>query len=125
LNSLKVLVIDDSPFVFKAMKRAVEANGHTVIGHAENGAIGLNLVESLQPDIITLDVTMPVMDGLQVLQKLSQEQIQKVIMVSAMGDMDLLMQAKSFGVQYFLNKPFQPNEVLDAINGVTARERYV
>jgi len=118
MQSLRILVIDDSPFVYKAMKRAVEAHGHTVIGHAENGVIGLELISKLNPDIITLDVTMPIMDGLQVLLRLKQDYINKVIMISAMGDMDLLKQAREYGVRFFLNKPFQPEDVMHAINEI-------
>jgi two-component system chemotaxis response regulator CheY len=118
VQQLRILVIDDSPFVYKAMKRAVEPHGHTVIGHAENGRIGLELISQLNPDIITLDVTMPVMDGLQVLQYLEKDKLDKVIMISAMGDMDLLKQAKGYGVHFFLNKPFQPENVINAINEI-------
>jgi len=123
MQPLRVLVIDDSPFVYKAMKRAVEAQGHSVIGHAENGQMGLELISQLKPDIITLDVTMPIMDGLQVLQRLDHEKIDKVIMISAMGDMELLKQAKEYGVRFFLNKPFQPEDVIHAINEILTRER--
>lgn len=66
---------------------------------------------------------MPIMDGLQVLQRLDQDKLDKVIMISAMGDMDLLKQAKEYGVRFFLNKPFQPDDVIHAINGIITRER--
>jgi len=123
VQPLRILVIDDSPFVYKAMKRAVEPHGHMVIGHAENGLVGLEQISQLNPDIITLDVTMPVMDGLQVLQRLEQDKLQRVIMISAMSDMDLLKQAKGYGVNFFLNKPFQPQDVMYAIENMAERER--
>jgi len=109
--SRRVLVIDDSPFIYKAVKRSVEAAGYEVVGHAQNGQEGLQLIEQLRPDFITLDVTMPVMDGLAVAANLRPEYTARVIMLSAMGDMDLLKRAQGYGIRHFLTKPFQPEDI--------------
>ncbi len=112
----KVLVIDDSPFIFKAVKRALEPCGYEIVGYAENGKIGLEMYSQFSPDVITLDVTMPVMDGIETAQnllKLSPKP--KIIMLSAMGDESLVQNAKKLGVAQFLAKPFKADELINVV----------
>lgn len=115
----KVLVIDDSPLVLKAVKRTLEPEGYEMIGQAFDGKEGLKMVDELKPDIIILDITMPVMDGLETAKYLSiKNQIGKVIMSSAMGDDELISKAKNMGIKYFLPKPFKPEDLLDAVRNL-------
>ncbi len=110
----KVLVIDDSPFVFKAVTKALEGTEWEVVGNALDGQLGIDKYIELRPDVITLDVTMPIMDGLETAKKLVEIHPNvKIIMLSAMGDETLLSQAREIGVNYFLMKPFRP-ETLQA-----------
>lgn len=112
--SKKVLVIDDSPFVFKAVSKALEGTEWEVVGNALDGQMGVDKYIETRPDVITLDVTMPIMDGLQTAKKLVEINPKvKIIMLSAMGDETLLNQAREIGVKYFLTKPFRP-ETLQA-----------
>lgn len=105
----KVLVIDDSPFVFKAVTKALEGTDYEVVGNALNGQLGVDKYIETRADVITLDVTMPVMDGLETARELFKVNPNaRIIMLSAMGDETLLNQAKEIGVRYFLTKPFQP-----------------
>lgn len=107
--SKKVLVIDDSPFVFKAVSKALEGTEWEVVGNALDGQLGIDKYIETRADVITLDVTMPVMDGLETAKKLFEINPKvKIIMLSAMGDETLLNQAKEIGIRYFLTKPFQP-----------------
>lgn len=107
--SKKVLVIDDSPFVFKAVSKALEGTEWEVIGNALDGQLGIDKYIETRADVITLDVTMPVMDGLETAKKLFEINPKvKIVMLSAMGDETLLNQAKEIGIRYFLTKPFQP-----------------
>ncbi len=116
-----VLVIDDSPFVFKAVKRALEPHGIQIVGHAKNGQQGIELVQELTPDVITLDITMPVMDGLQTADWLSKHRPgSRVIMMSAMGDDGLLETARQLGVDHFISKPFQGDDLLTAVRQLAA-----
>lgn len=115
----KVLVIDDSPFILKAVKKALEPNGYEIVGHGENGKLGLELYQQNKPDVITLDVTMPVMDGLETAKALFRmDPSVKIIMLSAMGDDDLIAEAKKIGVRRFLSKPFKADDLINAINDV-------
>jgi len=79
----------------------------------------LEMVEELKPDLIILDITMPIMDGLETAKNLfAKNPDTKVIMLSAMGDADLIAEAKSIGIKHFLTKPFKPEEMLAAINSL-------
>lgn len=124
MESLKVLVIDDSPFIFKAVKRALEPKGIEVIDNALNGKDGLELVEKHQPEIITLDVTMPVMDGIETASNIFKNNPDaKVIMMSAMGDEALIEEAKSLGVKHFIPKPFKADLLYTAIQDLMGGEQ--
>ncbi len=110
----KVLVIDDSPFVFKAVSKALEGTEWEVVGNALDGQLGVDKYIETRADVITLDVTMPVMDGLETAKRLFEiNPNAKIIMLSAMGDETLLNQAREIGIKYFMTKPFRP-EVLQA-----------
>lgn len=105
-----ILVIDDSPFVYKTVVKALEGSEYEVIGNALNGQLGLDFYVHNKPDIITLDVTMPVMDGLETARKLFEiDPNVKIIMLSAMGDETLHDEARSIGIKHFLMKPFKPD----------------
>jgi len=112
--SRKLLVIDDSPFVFKAVSKALEGTDYEVVGNALDGQLGIDKYIETRADVITLDVTMPIMDGLETARKLFEINPKvKVVMLSAMGDETLLNQAREIGIKYFLTKPFRP-ETLQA-----------
>lgn len=112
--SKKVLVIDDSPFVFKAVSKALEGTDWEVAGHGLDGQLGIDKYIETRADVITLDVTMPVMDGLETAKKLFEINPKvRIVMLSAMGDETLLSQARAIGIQHFLTKPFRP-ETLQA-----------
>ena len=109
---MKVLVIDDSPFIAKAVAKALEGTEHVVVDSALNGQIGVDKYMEHKPDVITLDVTMPVMDGLTTARKLFEINPNvKIIMLSAMGDEVLYDEARGIGVKHFLTKPFKPDDL--------------
>lgn len=119
--SKKVLVIDDSPFVFKAVSKALEGTEWEVVGHGMDGQLGIDKYIETRADVITLDVTMPVMDGLEAARKLFEINPRiKIIMLSAMGDETLLNQAREIGIQHFLTKPFQPATLQQKLAEITA-----
>lgn len=113
----KILVIDDSPFIFKTVKKSLEPHGFEVVDNASNGQIGLEMYDKYSPDAITLDVTMPVMDGIETARALfAKNPNVKIVMLSAMGDDVLLNEAKAIGIKHFLTKPFKADELLQTIN---------
>ncbi|OGI02639.1 MAG: hypothetical protein A2Y25_03105 [Candidatus Melainabacteria bacterium GWF2_37_15] len=115
----KVLVIDDSPFIFKAVKKALEPHGFEVVDNAPNGQIGLEMYDKYSPDVITLDVTMPVMDGIETAKGLfGKNPNVKIVMLSAMGDDVLMNEAKGLGIKQFVSKPFKPEDLLQSVNSL-------
>jgi len=112
----KVLIVDDSAFMRLTLKTLLEKNGYEVVGEAENGKIGVEKYKELRPDIVTLDITMPVMDGLTALFEIRQyDQEAKVVIVSAMGQEANVRQAVLYGAKNFIVKPFTNDHVLKAL----------
>ncbi len=119
----RILVIDDARYIFKAVKMALEPQGFEIVGHAENGKIGIEMYDELKPDLVTLDVTMPVMDGIETATVLfKKEPRPKIILMSAIADEGLRKSARDIGIKYFAPKPFTPEDlcqkVLDCLSDV-------
>jgi two-component system chemotaxis response regulator CheY len=116
MSKIKVLVVDDSPFIHKAVSRALGSDLFEICGFAKNGREGLNMYLEKEPDVVTMDVTMPVMDGLAAAREImAQRPGAKIIMLSAMGDEEIISQARATGINHFLQKPFKSPELVEAI----------
>lgn len=90
----KVLIVDDAAFIRAQLKQLLMSNGFEVIGEAENGLVALEKIKELKPDLVTLDITMPEMNGIQCMAEISKlEHKPTVIMVSAMGQEAFVRQA--------------------------------
>lgn len=108
----RLLVVDDSPLVRNLVKKAVAESEFEVVAEASNGKEAVQKCDEVKPDIITLDVTMPVMDGYEAAKIITQKHPGvKILLMSAMGDEDLLSQFRELGVHHSLQKPFK-NDVL-------------
>lgn len=117
----KVLIVDDAAFMRMALKRLLENNGFQVVGEAENGAVGVKLFKEHQPDVVTLDITMPEMDGIQALKAIRQINPDvKVVMVSAMGQECMVKEAIVNGAKSFIVKPFKEEHVVSVLNKIAA-----
>ena len=119
-ENYKVMVIDDSAFILKAVERALKPYNFEIVGYANNGKLGLEMFEELMPDIVVLDITMPEMDGLEVAANLFKKTpVPNVVMLSALGGHETYVErAKEIGVKQFLTKPFKDNELIDAIKSL-------
>ncbi len=114
---VKVLVVDDSPFIHKAIARALPEDAYEICGIGKNGREGIELYRELAPDVVTMDVTMPVLDGIQASSEILREDPQaKIILLSAMGDEELIHQVTDMGVMTTIQKPFKSSELLAAID---------
>jgi len=110
-----VLVVDDSNFMRKMMISLLTKNGYEVIGEANNGKLGVSQYKELKPDVVTMDVTMDVMNGLEALSRIiGYDPDANVIMVSSMGQDTIVRDAIMLGAKNFLVKPFDDKQVLDA-----------
>jgi two-component system chemotaxis response regulator CheY len=115
----KVLVIDDATFMRLAIRRILERNGFVVVGEAENGHKGYEKYMELKPDIVSMDITMPEMNGIECLKKIKDSDSKaSVIMITAMGQESMLREAIMSGAKGFIVKPFKEETVLSAFNKI-------
>jgi two-component system chemotaxis response regulator CheY len=115
-TAIRVMAVDDSPITRKMIKKALEPEGFEIIGEAGNGRDAVELYQKTKPDVITMDITMPIMDGLQAAQAIKkQNPAQKIIMLSAMSDNDIVAEARGWGIVHFCAKPFKPEEIVEKI----------
>jgi two-component system chemotaxis response regulator CheY len=111
----RVLVVDDAAFMRKMVSDALTKGGHEVVGEGANGAEAVQRYQELQPDLTTLDITMPEKDGLEALREIvALDPAAKVIMCSALGQESKVLEAVKSGAKDFVVKPFQPDRILDA-----------
>lgn len=112
----RVLIVDDAAFMRMMIKDILEKNGFEVVGEASNGLKAVELYEKEKPDVVTMDITMPDMDGIEAVKAIkASDPAAKVIMCSAMGQQSMVMDAIRAGAKDFIVKPFQADRVLEAI----------
>jgi two-component system chemotaxis response regulator CheY len=115
----KVLVVDDAAFMRMAIRNIIEKNGFTVVGEAENGAAAVIKYKELKPDLVTMDITMPEMTGIEALKAIMAfDPEARIVMVSAMGQQSLVMEAIMSGAKSFIVKPFKEDHVILTLNKV-------
>lgn len=115
----RVLVVDDAAFMRMSIRMMLQRNGHEVVGEAENGAVGVRKYKECQPDIVTMDLTMPDMGGVEALKAIRQyDPKAKVIMVSAMGQECMVKEAVINGAKSFIVKPFKEEHLLRTLDKI-------
>jgi two-component system chemotaxis response regulator CheY len=113
----RILIVDDSRTSRKILRNILEAAGHTIAGEAMDGQDGINKYKALSPDIVTLDITMPIMDGLEALKRIRTEDPEaRIIMVTAAGQQNKMIDAIKLGASEFVTKPFESDEILKMVN---------
>ncbi|MDN5365300.1 MAG: two-component system, chemotaxis family, chemotaxis protein CheY [Thermacetogenium sp.] len=112
----RILIVDDAAFMRMMLKDILTKNGYVVVGEAENGIAAINKYKELRPDLVTMDITMPEMDGITALREIRKfDADAKVIMCSAMGQQAMVIDSIQAGAKDFIVKPFQPERVLEAV----------
>lgn len=110
---MRVLVVDDAMFMRNSLKIMLEKNQIEVVGMAENGVQAVNQYKALRPDVVTMDITMPEMDGLEALRAIREfDRDAKIVMISAVGKEDAVREAIIGGAKNFIVKPFQEEKVI-------------
>jgi two-component system chemotaxis response regulator CheY len=116
----RVMVVDDAVFMRMKLKDILEKGGFEVVAEAQNGIEAIEKYKAEKPDLITMDITMPEMDGIQALKSIKAlNPGVKVIMCSAMGQQSMVMDAIQAGASDFLVKPFQTDRVLQSMAKVS------
>lgn len=120
LNEVRFVIVDDAIFMRTLLKRMIEEEeNYKVVGEARNGYEAIQQAKKHNPDIITMDITMPDMDGITAVKEiLAVCPGVKIIMVSAMGQQSIVIDAIKNGARDFIVKPFEKSRVLQAIKNV-------
>lgn len=114
--SNRILVVDDAAFMRMMIKDILSKNGFEVVGEANDGAQAVDKYKELKPDLVTMDITMPEVDGIAALKLIkSMDPNAKIIMCSAMGQQAMVIDAIQAGAKDFIVKPFQADRVIEAI----------
>lgn len=115
--SKRILIVDDAAFMRMMIKDILVKNGFEVVAEASDGREAIEKYQEYKPDLVTMDITMPEMDGITSLKKIRELDPQaKVIMCSAMGQQAMVIDAIQAGAKDFIVKPFQNDRVIEAIN---------
>jgi two-component system chemotaxis response regulator CheY len=110
----KVLVVDDAIFMRKMIAEILVENGMEVVGEADNGSSAVELYKELKPDLVTMDIIMPEMNGIDAMRQIMDADSQaKIVMCSALGQQALVQEALAAGAKDFLIKPFNPSRVVE------------
>lgn len=112
----KVLITDDAAFMRMQLKDILTKLGHEVVGEAGNGQEAIEKYQELEPDIITMDITMPEMNGVEAVKEIKQLDADvKIIMCSAMGQQSMVLEAIQAGAKDFIVKPFTAERIDEAM----------
>ena len=118
-----VLVVDDAIFMRRMLTDILNKDGHKVVGEAENANEAVELYKKLKPDVVTFDIIMPEVNGVDTLQAIrkivQQDKKAKIVMVSTMGQQEQIVEAIQAGAKEFIVKPFQPSQVTNAVQRLT------
>jgi len=117
-----ILIVDDSKFMRKMLSDILTEDGHQVVGEAENAREATELYKILKPDLVTLDIIMPEVEGIDAIAALKNmihvDPQAKVVMVSAMGQQQVVEECIQAGAKNFIVKPFQPSNVASVVKDV-------
>lgn len=114
-----IMIVDDSRTSRKVLRGILERNGHTVVGEAVNGEEGYLKYKELLPDVVTMDITMPVMDGMESLSLIKRDNPKAVVlMITAAGQKEKMLESIKRGADEFIMKPFNEPEILNALERI-------
>jgi two-component system, chemotaxis family, chemotaxis protein CheY len=114
--AVNVLIVDDLAFIKIVLRDILEKAGFRVIGEASSGEQAISMYQDTRPDVVLMDITMPGMDGLTALKKILEiDAAARVIICSALGQQQLIVQAIQLGAKDFIVKPFQPQRVVSSL----------
>jgi two-component system, chemotaxis family, chemotaxis protein CheY len=116
---MRVLIVDDAMFMRTMLKTIITKAGHSIAGEASNGKEAVELYSEVKPDLVTMDITMPEMTGIEAVRAIRQIDKQaNIIMFSAMGQQGMVVEAIQAGAKDFVVKPFDEKRVLEAIGKI-------
>ncbi|KQC03879.1 MAG: two-component system response regulator [Methanoculleus sp. SDB] len=115
----KILIVDDTMFMRTLLKNILFSGGHDIVGEAENGEEAITLYGKLKPDLVTMDVVMPKLNGIEALKSIKgTDPNAKIIMCTAVGQEQMVKLAIKTGAKGYIVKPFQAPKVLEEVKNV-------
>jgi AmiR/NasT family two-component response regulator len=117
----RVLIAEDEALIRLDLAEMLAEEGYEVVGEAGDGETAVRLAEELRPDLVILDIKMPIMDGLAAAEKIAEAQIAPVVILTAFSQRDLVERAKAVGAMAYLVKPFQKSDLVPAIEIAVSR----
>ena len=112
----RILITDDAPFMRVTLRRILAESGYDIVGEAETGAEAISMYSQLKPDLVTMDITMPEMDGITALRAIRELNPEATVLVcTAMSQKNLVIEAMAAGAKDFLLKPYQRDRVLESV----------
>ncbi|HOS41018.1 MAG TPA: response regulator [Spirochaetota bacterium] len=111
------MIVDDSKFMRRIIKEALEEAGHDVVAEAENGFDALEMYKTMKPDFVTMDITMWGKDGLKAVSEITDiDPDARIVVVSALSEKTLRLNEEGIRARAFLTKPFEKSDLIGAIN---------
>lgn len=123
MQKLRILLADDEALIRLDLREMLTEAGHEIVGEAANGQEAVQLAQELHPDIVIMDVKMPVMDGLTAAQQITEAEIAPVLLLTAYSQQDIVARAKEAGVIAYLVKPVREQQLFPAIEVAVSRFR--
>lgn len=120
-NALTVVVAEDETIIRLDIVETLTSAGYRVIGEADNGQRAVELVTQLKPDVVLMDISMPVMDGLSATELISEKHLAPVVILTAFSQRDLIARATEAGAMSYIVKPFNESDLVPAIELASAR----
>lgn len=120
-TSRTVVVAEDEALIRLDIVEILRDQGFTVVAEADNGKTALELVEEHRPDLVLMDVKMPIMDGITAAEEISQQQLAPVVLLTAFSQKELVDRAAEAGAMAYIVKPFTPHELIPAIEVAISR----
>lgn len=121
MKRLRVVVAEDEALIRLDLKEMLEEVGHMVVGEAGDGMSAVELAAKIKPDLVIADIKMPVMDGLEAAEKIIEQEICPVLILTAYSEKELVERASRAGVMSYLVKPFKKDDLFPAIEVAMAR----
>ena len=121
--TIRVVIAEDEAIIRLDLKESLEEEGYEVVGEAGRGDQAIELVRELRPDLVILDIKMPVVDGLTAARTIAAERICAVLMLTAFSQREIIEEARDAGALAYLVKPFQKNDLIPAIEVAIGRFR--
>lgn len=112
----KILIVDDSIISRRKLRAILETAGHEIVGEAGDGEEALVKYEALSPELVTMDITMPNVDGISVLKSIMKfDPMARVVMITALGKGATILEALNAGAKHYITKPFADDQIISSI----------